>query len=81
MLSQSVRPRAAMAGTESRVGVRVGRVESCEVMDSGRAERKAFRVFIVLGTPLKEMHFSPTSRMNSAVWRELSWERERVVWA
>ena len=49
------------------VGLRLGVVESCEVMSLGSEAWNAFRQLIVRGMPLKLMHLRPTSLMNSAV--------------
>lgn len=54
------------SGVGARVGVRV----SWAVIVSGRLARKEPRQLIVRGIPLKLMHFSPTSRMSSAVSRD-----------
>jgi hypothetical protein len=55
------------SGVGARVGVRV----NFAVTDSGRLARKAPRQLIVLGMPLKEIHLSPTSRISSAVSRDV----------
>jgi hypothetical protein len=47
-------------------GVRDGVVDKPLPTSSDSCERKALRQLIVRGTPLKPMHFKPTSRINSA---------------
>jgi len=49
--------------------VRVGVVDSWEVMEGDRPALKAPRQLIVRGMPLKEMHLRPISRINSAAAR------------
>ena len=68
--------RAVLAGEMVREGVFRRR----EVMKGGREEWKAFNMFIVRGTPLKQIAFRETSRINSAVrraWAE-GWDWEEA---